>query len=211
MASFLYHLKSLYLLSFLSTFVQPLCHVHERSYLLQFKESFVMNMSASSDPWAYSKVSSWTLQEGNNSNCCSWAGVECDEFTGHVIGLDLSSSWLFGSIDSTSSLFHLVYLQRLNLADNHFNFSQIPSSISNLSKLTYLDLSFSGFASQIPLEISQLSKLSTLNLSRNTLELNKPNSLVENLTLLEKLDLSGVSIISTVPNNLAKFICFNVP
>ena len=108
MASFLYHLKFLYLLSFFSTFVQPLCHVHERSYLLQFKESFVMNMFASSDPWAYPKVSPWTLQEGNNSNCCSWDGVECDEFTGHVIGLDLSSSWLFGSIDSTSSLFHLI-------------------------------------------------------------------------------------------------------
>ena len=100
--------KILILAFFLSTFVQPLCHVHERSYLLQFKESFVMNMSASSDPWAYPKVSSWTLQEGNNSNCCSWDGVECDEFTGHVIGLDLSSSWLFGSIDSTSSLFHLI-------------------------------------------------------------------------------------------------------
>nr|XP_023899982.1 receptor-like protein 9DC3 [Quercus suber] len=205
MASFLYHLKSLYLLSFLSTFVQPLCHVHERSYLLQFKESFVMNMSASSDPSAYPKVSSWTLQEGNNSNCCSWAGVECDEFTGHVIGLDLNSSCLHGSINSTSSLFHLVHLQRLNLADNHFNYSQIPSTISNLSKLTYLDLSFSAFTSQIPLEVSQLSKLSTLNLSRNKLELNKPNlrSLVENLTLLRKLDLSGVSIISKMSNNLA--------
>uniref|UniRef100_A0A7N2MHY2 Leucine-rich repeat-containing N-terminal plant-type domain-containing protein n=1 Tax=Quercus lobata TaxID=97700 RepID=A0A7N2MHY2_QUELO len=164
-----------------------------------------MNMSASSDPWAYPKVSSWTLQDGNNSNCCAWDGVECDEFTGHVIGLDLNSSCLHGSINSTSSLFRLVYLQRLNLADNHFNHSQIPSTISNLSKLTYLDLSFSKFTSQIPLEVSQLSKLSTLNLSRNKLELNKPNlrSLVENLTLLEKLDLSGVSIISTVPKNLA--------
>uniref|UniRef100_A0A2N9EM71 Uncharacterized protein n=1 Tax=Fagus sylvatica TaxID=28930 RepID=A0A2N9EM71_FAGSY len=175
------------------------------SNLLQFKESFVINKSASSDPSAYPKVASWTL-EGNNSDCCSWDGVECDEVTGHVIGLDLNSSCLYGSINSNSSLFHLVHLQRLNLADNHFNFSQIPSTVSNLSKLTYLDLSYSEFSSQIPLQVSQLSQLSSLNLSiNNNLELKKPSlrSLVENLTHLEKLDLSWVNINSLVPNILA--------
>ncbi|KAK4572123.1 hypothetical protein RGQ29_030516 [Quercus rubra] len=214
MASSLYHLKFVNLLSFLSTFhliatlsfssVQPLCRGDERSYLLQFKDSFVINKSASSEPWAYPKVASWTL-EGNNNDCCSWDGVECDEFTGHVIGLDLNSSCLYGSINSTNSLFHLVHLQMLNLADNHFNYSQIPSAISNLSKLTYLDLSFSAFSSQIPLEVSQLSQLSSLNLGRNSLELKKPSlrSLVENLTCLEKLDLSEMEIISMVPNILA--------
>ncbi|KAL4595646.1 hypothetical protein ACB092_12G106800 [Castanea dentata] len=184
--------------------MQPLCRGHERFYLLQFKDSFIINKSASLEPWAYPKVASWTL-EGNNDDCCSWDGVECDEFTGHVIGLDLNSSCLYGSINSTSSLFHLVHLQRLNLADNHFKLSQIPSTISNLSKLTYLDLSFSVFASQIPLEVSQLSQLSSLNLSRNSLEIKKPSlrSLVENLISLEKLDLSGVKIISMVPTILA--------
>ncbi|KAM3682667.1 hypothetical protein ACJW31_12G089700 [Castanea mollissima] len=184
--------------------MQPLCRGHERSFLLQFKDSFIINKSASLEPWAYPKVASWTL-EGNNNDCCSWDGVECDEFTVHVIGLDLNSSCLYGSINSTSSLFHLVHLQRLNLADNHFKLSQIPSTISNLSKLTYLDLSFSVFASQIPLEVSQLSQLSSLNLSRNSLEIKKPSlrGLVENLTSLEKLDLSGVKIISMVPTILA--------
>ncbi|KAM3730466.1 hypothetical protein ACB098_12G089900 [Castanea mollissima] len=217
MASSLYHLKFVYLLSFLSTFhliatrsfssVQPLCRGHERSYLLQFKDSFVINKASSSEPWAYPKVASWAL-EGNNNDCCSWDGVECDEFTGHVIGLDLNSSCLYGSINSNSSLFHLVHLRRLNLADNDFNNSQIPSTISNLSKLTHLDLSFSVFASQIPLEVSQLSQLSSLNLGENShLELKKPSlkSLVENLTSLEKLDLSGVKIISMVPTILANF------
>ena len=206
MASPLY--KFFYLLSFLLTFhvmsfssVQPLCRDHERSNLLQFKESFVINQSASSDPSAYPKVASWTL-EGNNSDCCSWDGVECDEVTGHVIGLDLNSSYLYGSINSNSSLFHLVHLQRLNLSDNHFNYSQIPSTVSNLSKLTYLDLSSSMFSSQVPLQVSHLSQLSSLNLGCNyylpsekcILELKKPSlrNLVENLTRLERLDLSGV-------------------
>ncbi|KAM4133838.1 hypothetical protein ACJW30_01G362100 [Castanea mollissima] len=187
--------------------MQPLCHGHERSYLLQFKESFVIinnDKSISFDPWAYPKVASWKL-EGNSSDCCSWDGVECDEFTGHVIGLDLHSSYLYGSINSSNSHFNLVHLQRLNLADNHFNHSQIPSTISNLSKLTYLNLSNSTFSSQIPLELSQLSQMSSLDLSSNHLEIKKPSlgRLLENLTRLENLDLSLVSIISTVPNILA--------
>ncbi|KAL4654911.1 hypothetical protein ACB092_01G414000 [Castanea dentata] len=186
--------------------MQPLCHGHERSYLLQFKESFVIinKKSISFDPSAYPKVASWT-SEGNNSDCCSWDGVECDEFTGHVIGLDLNSSYLYGSINSSNSLFNLVHLQRLNLADNHFNQSQIPSTVSNLSKLTYLNLSYSSFSSQIPLEFSPLFQMSSLDLSLNSLEIKKPSlgHLVENLTRLEKLDLSWVNIISIVPNILA--------
>ena len=217
MASSLYCLKVVYLLSFLSTihlaavpsfsFVQPLCHGHERSYLLQFKESFAIinnNKSISFDPSAYPKVASWTL-EGNNSDCCSWDGVECDKSNGHVIGLDLNSSYLYGSINSSSSLFNLVHLQRLNLADNHFNHSQIPFTVSNLSKLTYLNLSNSTFSGQILLEFSQLSHMSSLDLSYNHLEIKNPSlgRLVENLTCLENLDLSLVNIISIVPNMLA--------
>jgi len=48
---------------------------------LQFKDSFVINKSASPDPSACSKEASWTL-EGGNSDCCSWNGVECNEDTG---------------------------------------------------------------------------------------------------------------------------------
>ncbi|CAL9013554.1 unnamed protein product, partial [Prunus brigantina] len=67
----------------------------ECSALLQFKESFAISKSVSAYPLAYPKVAFWTL-EGyqNRSNCCSWDGVECDEDSGHVVGLDLSSSCL---------------------------------------------------------------------------------------------------------------------
>ena len=216
MASSLYRLKFVYLLSFLSTFhlvathsfsyLQSLCHGHERFYLLKFKESFVINnkKSISIDPLACPKFASWT-SEGNNSDYYSWGGVECDEFNGHVIGLDLRSSYLHSSINSSSSLFNLVHLQRLNLADNHFKDSQIPSTVSSLSKLTYLNLSNSVFSSKIPLKFSQFSQMSSLDLSLNHLEIKKPSlgHLVENLTRLEKPDLSWVSIISIVPNILA--------
>ncbi|CAL2276913.1 unnamed protein product [Prunus armeniaca] len=117
---------------------QTLGQVDECADLLQFKESFAINKSVSTDPLAYPKVSFWMQEgDGNRSNCCSWDGVECDEDFGHVDGLDLRSSCLYGSINSSNTLFHLVHLQRLDLSDNHFNFSQIPSRFGHdLSSLT---------------------------------------------------------------------------
>ncbi|XP_028116808.1 receptor-like protein 7 [Camellia sinensis] len=189
---------------------QPLCHADESSALLQFKQTFSIVKSASSDPSSYPKVASWKLQ-GDSGNCCSWDGVECDEDTGHVIGLDLSSSFLHGSINSSSSLFSLVHLQRLNLADNDFDYSRIPSEIGHLSGLTSLNFSFSVLSGQIPLEISKLSKLVSIDLSFNVdssysgLKLEKPGlrSLLQNLTSLKVLRLSDVSISSEVPDTLA--------
>ncbi|KAL6287195.1 hypothetical protein ACE6H2_011585 [Prunus campanulata] len=189
--------------------------VDECSALLQFKESFAISKSVSAYPLAYPKVAFWTLEgDHNQSNCCSWDGVECDEYSGHVVGLDLSSSCLYGSINSSNSLFRLVHLQRLDLSDNHFNFSEISSRFGqDLSSLTYLNLSNSLFYGQIPSEISMLSKLSTLDLSfncqklpaySNSLKLTKGNmrSLVQNSTNLKQLHLNWVVIQSTVPDIL---------
>jgi len=201
----------LFLLSFFhhrachsSPSMQPLCHAEEGNALLQFKESLDIHRSASSDPSAYPKVASWKV-DGESGDCCSWDGVECDRDSGHVIGLDLSSSCLYGSIDSNSSLFNLVQLRRLHLADNDFNNSKIPSEIRNLSRLFDLDLSYSSFSGQIPEEVLELSKLVFLDLGVNPLKLQKPGlqELVEALTNLEVLHLSGVEISSKVPQIMA--------
>ncbi|GKV49588.1 hypothetical protein SLEP1_g56328 [Rubroshorea leprosula] len=193
-------------------FQHPLCQRDERVALLQFKESFVIDKHASSDddPCAYHKVNLWKSQA---MDCCSWEGIWCDQDTGHVIGLDLSSSCLFGSINSNSSLFHLIHLQHLNLAFNHFNYSKIPYAFANLTTLTYLNLSKSFFSGQIPFELSKLASLSTLDLSdscifgldEGLLELKRPNmrSLIENMTSLEYLRLTCVKINSRIPNMLA--------
>ncbi|KAM5549319.1 receptor-like protein 7 [Rosa sericea] len=187
------------------------CHDEESFALLQFKQSFVINESASVGEGAYPKVLSW--KPAAAKGCCSWDGVECDEKTGHVIGLDLSSSRLSSSISSNNTLFRLVHLQRLNLADNNFNQSQIPTTIRNFPMLRYLNLSGSFFSGQIPSEISHLPKLLSLDLSSNiyrsngerSLKLNQSDlrRLVQNLTSLEKLHLSSVIISAPVPDSMA--------
>ncbi|WRX11488.1 Leucine-rich repeat - like 10 [Theobroma cacao] len=106
-----------------------------------------------------------------------------------------------------SSLFHLVHLQRLNLADNVFKNSKVPSAVRNLSRVTSLDLSYSEFFGQIPSEILALSELELLDLSGNSLKLRRPglSSLIEKLTKLQGLYLTDVRISSSVPKILAKF------
>ncbi|XP_058008885.1 receptor-like protein 7 [Hevea brasiliensis] len=207
MASMLYLASLLLLFHFTITpAISATCVADERSALLQFKQSFIIDCSASdNDPSAYPKVQSWKVNV-ENDDCCSWDGVECDEDTSRVIGLDLSNSCLYGSINSSSSLFHLVHLHSLNLAYNHFNYSQIPFGISHLLRLTYLNLSSSSFFGQIPSNILQLSKLSFLDLSGNDqLMLKNPDfrSLLQNLTSLEELHLSWVDLSSTVPKIMA--------
>jgi hypothetical protein len=184
--------------------VQSLCHDDESFALLEFKESFTINVSASIDSSAYPKVSFWKPESGD---CCRWRGVKCNEDTGHVISLDLSSSCLYGSFNSNSSLFQLVHLQSLiNLAYNDFNSSRIPTGFRQLSRLTDLNLSVSGFSGQITSEILELSNLVSLDLSFNYgLKLQKHGlrSIAQKLTNLKELYLSEVDISSTVPNILA--------
>ncbi|KAH9752527.1 Receptor-like protein 7 [Citrus sinensis] len=186
----------------------PLCHDDERSALLQFKES---RISGDFYAWKFDcrpTMASWKPEEGN-VDCCSWDGVHCNKNTGHVIKLDLSHSCLFGSINSSSSLFKLVHLEWLNLALNDFNSSEIPPEIINLSRLSYLNLSGTSLSGQIPSEILKLSNLVSLDLSLNDvpggrLELQKPSlvNLVEKLSNLKTLDLGDVSIQSTIPHNI---------
>lgn len=194
---------------------QSLCNEDERSALLQFKESIVVNNCASYDPYSFPKVASWKLDGVSGGDCCSWDGIECDKDSGHVIGLDLSSSCLYGSINTNSSLFSLVHLQYLNMAFNDFNNSNIPVGLANLSMLKHLNLSQSSFSGQIPSQISELSNLVSLDLSFNIdssyqrlLKLKSPNfsSILPNLTRIEKLHLSCIDMSSTVPsvlNNLS--------
>ncbi|KAM6571210.1 hypothetical protein CsatA_015290 [Cannabis sativa] len=183
--------------------VQPSCHEKERNALIHFNESYEIDCRLRPDHYQlHPTTSTWG---SNGTDCCLWDGVECDMVTGHVIGLNLDGSCLYGSINSNSTLFHLVHLQKLDLGYNNFTFSPIPTAIGTLSKLQFLHLGSSFFQGEIPSEISLLSKLTHLDLSYNVggngpvlvslLKIN-PNvrSLFQNLTALDSLFLTSVHI-----------------
>eukprot|EP00261_Vitis_vinifera_P002840 XP_002267388.2 PREDICTED: receptor-like protein 12 [Vitis vinifera] len=205
---FLFFLSSSQLLSSSFSFSNStkLCPHQQALALLHLKQSFSIDNSSSWDCdsngiTSYPKTESWK----KGSDCCSWDGVTCDWVTGHIIGLDLSCSRLFGTIHSNTTLFLLLHLQRLNLAFNNFNGSSISAGFGRFSSLTHFNLSYSGFSGLIAPEISHLSTLVSLDLSENYGAEFAPhgfNSLVQNLTKLQKLHLRGISISSVFPNSL---------
>ncbi|WKA13315.1 hypothetical protein VitviT2T_030627 [Vitis vinifera] len=173
--------------------------------LLRLKQLFSIDVSASSSDdcnlASFAKTDTW--KEG--TNCCSWDGVTCNRVTGLIIGLDLSCSGLYGTIDSNSSLFLLPHLRRLNLAFNDFNKSSISAKFGQFRRMTHLNLSFSGFSGVIAPEISHLSNLVSLDLSIYSglgLETSSFIALARNLTKLQKLHLRGINVSSILPISL---------
>ncbi|KAL1348077.1 hypothetical protein AAHE18_07G053000 [Arachis hypogaea] len=176
----------------------PLCNHHDNSNLLQFKNSFAIDISLIGD----SKTASWK----NGTDCCEWDGVTCDTTSGHVIGLDLSCSMLEGEFHPNSTLFQLTHLQQLNLAFNDFSHSPIYPGIGNLMSLTHLNLSYSSFGSDIPSTISHLSKLLSLDLSYNddlALDESTWSKLIGNTTNLNELLLDEVGMSSVRETSLS--------
>ncbi|XP_022735523.1 receptor-like protein 12 [Durio zibethinus] len=189
--------------------ITQLCSHDQAVKLIQFKNSFAIDKTSSSDCdyfgiKSYPKTNSW--MEG--TDCCSWDGVTCDNIKGQVIGLDLSCSWLYGIIPSDSSLFHLSQLQKLNLAFNNFEGSEMSPKFGEFSSLVYFNLTRSHFAGQVPSQISLLSKLVTLDLSQfplsdgnyRTLDKHTLEGLVHNLTEVRQLFLDGIDMSFINPN-----------
>ncbi|XVF70832.1 hypothetical protein PTKIN_Ptkin11bG0193700 [Pterospermum kingtungense] len=207
---FFFHLQfQPHLSSSSSSSITHLCSHPEATALIQFKNSFSIDKDASwynCDVYAgiesYPKTNSW--REG--TNCCSWEGVSCDDENGQVIGLDLSCSWLYGTISSNSSLFHLSHLQKLNLAFNSFNSCKMPAKFGEFASLIYLNLSTSSFSGQVPSKLSHLSKLVSLDLSWNddqtVIDKHTFKGLAENLTEVRQVSFDGIDMSSINLNAL---------
>ena len=190
----------------LSPFPLPLCHPHESSALIQFRNSFSVGKSSSgchSYDFGTSSPNS-TVSWGAGIDCCKWSGVTCDEATGFVIGLRLKCGGLRGIINSNSSLFALTRLQTLVLSRNNFEGSEISPKFGTFRSMTHLDLSHSNFIGQVPVELTYLSNLVRLDLSHNhDLIVETPclRQIVANLTSLEDFVLSHVNMSNVLPNS----------
>ncbi|EOY09870.1 Receptor like protein 53, putative [Theobroma cacao] len=203
--------------SFTSSTPGKICSHNEAAALLQFKQSFLINSSASFTCDAdygirsYPKTDSWE----ESTDCCSWDGVTCDSETGQVIGLDLSCSRLYGTIPSNSSIFLLQHLKRLDLSFNDFRNSKISAGFGRFGDLTHLNLSNSLFSGQVPSDISRLSKLISLDLSsfkplipddsQLKLETTALERLVQNLGEVQEFYLDRINMSSVDPSYLMKF------
>ena len=181
----------------------PLCHSHQSSALLHFRNSFAVGyFSYFCDLYSYPPKNSWKM----GTDCCGWDGVTYDTMRGHVIGVDLSCSGLQGPIHPNSTLFSLRHLQRLILAYNDFHGSTISSKFGGFANMTHLNLTYSiagfvtgsSFASNFPSEISHLSKLVSLDLKFKELLVRRCNfigssypTFLSNLTQITHLSLSN--------------------
>ncbi|XP_060969010.1 receptor-like protein 48 [Cannabis sativa] len=132
-----------------------LCHPHESSALLHFKNSFtIFNHSLSYLEYYGITNPNSTISWDISKDCYRWSGVTCDDITGHVIHLDLKCSGLEGILDSNNTLFSLSHLQSLILSWNEFYPSTISSEFGKFSNIVHLDLYGSGFSGQVPLQLS---------------------------------------------------------
>ncbi|EOA16041.1 hypothetical protein CARUB_v10004169mg [Capsella rubella] len=138
-------------------------------------------------------ISSWTKDSD------SFDGVSFDSDTGVVSALSLGRQCLT-SLKANSSLFRFQHLRYLDLSENHFYSSPIPSGLDRLASLESLDLSKNGFIGEVPSSISNLSRLKNLYLSDNKLTGRIPH--LRNLTLLENIDLSYNNFSGTIPSYL---------
>ncbi|KAF3448086.1 hypothetical protein FNV43_RR08794 [Rhamnella rubrinervis] len=166
------------------------CLSYQQSLLLQLKDSLIFDASESTI----------LVKWNQSSDCCSWAGITCEE--GHVIGLNLRNESISAGLDENSTLWSLIFLKTLDLSLN-VDLPLIPSRIGNLTNLSYLNLS-SSFSGQIPKEISRLKKLRILDLSgsfyeSSNLRISNLRMLVQNLTELEEFYLDSVNI--SAPGN----------
>ncbi|OWM67930.1 putative receptor like protein 25 isoform X1 [Punica granatum] len=99
-------------------------HADECTALLQFKNSLKINeeivtrdMCAESSFNYTSSLKTASWKEG--TDCCSWDEITCDDTTSNVIKINLTCSYLQGTLHSNSSLFSLHHLQRLYLTVLH--------------------------------------------------------------------------------------------
>ncbi|XBI35048.1 hypothetical protein VPH35_120783 [Triticum aestivum] len=173
--------------------------------------------------WGKPLMISWSYNM--DADHCKWDGVSCTRegfvtrislsnynlakpipseicFFNNLTHIDLSYNNILGSFPVV--LFSCSSLEFLDLSYNSF-VGSLPLNIHALSKtIAYLNLESNSLSSSIPSSICQLSSLQVLKLSSNPFASHRINPHFGNLTNLEELSMSNMSIVGEIPDTLSK-------
>ncbi|XP_027340862.1 phytosulfokine receptor 2-like [Abrus precatorius] len=137
------------------------CDPHDLSALKEFAGKLTSG----------SIITAWS----NDSVCCNWVGVVCDNVTGgngagastsRVTRLILPEMGLSGTI--SPSLAQLDQLIVLNFSYNHLK-GELPVEFSKLKQLKFLDVSHNMLSGSVAGTLSGLQSIEILNISSNSL------------------------------------------
>ncbi|KAL6508347.1 hypothetical protein OROHE_021889 [Orobanche hederae] len=157
------------------------CIDDQKSLLLQLKNELIFNSSIST------KLVQWNQRD--DQCCCHWYGVKCDA-AGHVISLQLDNEAITGGIGDSSTLFRLMYLEKLNL---------VPAEISSLTRLISLDISKN-------FDVKDYTYLLPLSLEHPNLEM-----LLQNMSRLRELYLDNALFSSHESGKWSHIISLYLP
>lgn len=146
----------------------------------------------------WSNASGWGTDSASDPCAAGWFGVACNVDGSHVVGIDLISNGLIGSLpDSISALSALTGLY-LTMND----VQSLPDSLYTLTRLQQLQVGMCGLAGSIPEAVGSLQSLQVLWLSYNSLVGTLPDSL-GSLTNLVSLYLDNNYYLNgTLPSSL---------
>ncbi|RDY05377.1 Phytosulfokine receptor 2, partial [Mucuna pruriens] len=137
----------------------PSCDPHDLSALKEFAGKLTSG----------SIITAWS----NDTVCCNWLGVVCDNVTGgggtvasRVTKLILPEMGLSGTI--LPSLAQLDQLIVLNLSFNNLK-GELPEEFSQLKQLKFLDVSHNMLSGPVAGVLSGLQSIQVLNISSNSL------------------------------------------
>ncbi|KAL1809401.1 hypothetical protein ACET3Z_026391 [Daucus carota] len=191
-------------------YITTRCIERERKALLVFKQGVVCRAGR------HDFLHSWKNEDGD---CCEWEGVGCNNHTGHVTRLHLSSLITPCYMNPTSvcishSFLDLPYLKYLDISHNCF--AEFPSYgltadlnsgwLFNLSSLTYLDLSRINIVPH-SIWVSVLQRIPSLSVMQlNFCNLSAPSSSSTNFSSsISSLRVWGNNINSSIFNWLSHF------
>ncbi|GMH12549.1 hypothetical protein Nepgr_014390 [Nepenthes gracilis] len=177
------------LLLFSAVTAAELCNPDDKNVLLQIKQAF-------NNPYL---LASWK----SDTDCCTdWYQVECDSTTNRIISLTIFDGELSGQIpDVVGNLPYLQTLEFRHLSDVR---GSIPTTVSQLSNLKLLRLSYLNLTGSIPPSLGNLTGLTFLELSSNDLTGAIPSTL-SSLENLDAIHLDGNQLTGRIPDSFGFF------